>query len=139
MENKETYEQQLTDQAKKILCEINQIWENLLQEPKGRYIPPFFYPLAPSQINYWNNIEKLDNLLIDLNNENISYLSIPFIEFRHTMHKECSYVRDFTPNKRRKESDNNNKLIELMNDANSHIKRDLYSIIKLSQFVSNNK
>ena len=38
MENKKTQDQQLTDQAKKLLCEINQVWKSLQQEPKGRYV-----------------------------------------------------------------------------------------------------
>ena len=139
MENKKTQDQKLTTQAKKLLCEINEIWKSLQQEPKGKYTPASFHPSAPCQINYWNNIEKLDKLLINLNNENLTDLDIPFFEFRHTMNKECSYVKDFTPNKKHKESVNNEKLIRLMNEANSHISRDLYSILELSQSINNNK
>ncbi len=137
MENKKTQDQKLTTQAKKLLCEINEIWKKLQQEPKGKYAPGY-YPLPPCQMNYWKNIEKLDKLLIDLNNEKISDLHIPFVEFRHTMNKECFYVKEFTPNKKRKENVNNEELIKLMNDANGHISRDLYSILELSQSVSDN-
>ncbi len=138
MKNKKTQDQQLTDQAKKLLCEINQVWKSLQQEPKGRYVSGY-HLLPPSQTNYWNNIEKLNKLLIDLDNEKILDLPIPFFEFRHTMNKECSYVKDFTPNKKHKESVNNEELIRLMNEANNHISRDLYSILELSQSISNNK
>ena len=125
---------QLTNSAKELLCQINEVWEQLQAEPNGSYAHGFIH-LPPCSVSYWNNLEKLDSLLVELSQEKIEGLSIPFHEFRHTMNKEGSYVKDFTPNKRRKQDTTNNELRKLMNDSNSHIGRDLYSIFKLSKSI----
>ena len=124
----------LTNRAKELLCKINEVWEQLQEEPQGKTKLGFVH-LPPCSVSYWNNLEKLDSLLVELSQENIEGLSIPFHEFRHTMNKEGSYVKDFTPNKRRKQDTTNNELRKLMNDSNSHIGRDLYSIFKLSKSI----
>ena len=124
----------LTNRAKELLCKINEVWEQLQEEPQGKTKLGFIH-LPPCSVSYWNNLEKLDSLLVELSQENIEGLSIPFHEFRHTMNKEGSYVKDFTPNKRRKQDTTNNELRKLMNDSNSHIGRDLYSIFKLSKSI----
>ena len=124
----------LTNRAKELLCKINEMWEQLQEEPQGKTKLGFIH-LPPCSVSYWNNLEKLDSLLVELSQEKIEGLSIPFHEFRHTMNKEGSYVKDFTPNKRRKQDTTNNELRKLMNDSNSHIGRDLYSIFKLSKSI----
>ena len=124
----------LTNRAKELLCKINEVWEQLQEEPQGKTKLGFIH-LPPCSVSYWNNLEKLDSLLVELSQEKIEGLSIPFHEFRHTMNKEGSYVKDFTPNKRRKQDTTNNELRKLMNDSNSHIGRDLYSIFKLSKSI----
>ena len=124
----------LTNRAKELLCKINEVWEQLQEEPQGKTKLGFIH-LPPCSVSYWNNLEKLDSLLVEFSQEKIEGLSIPFHEFRHTMNKEGSYVKDFTPNKRRKQDTTNNELRKLMNDSNSHIGRDLYSIFKLSKSI----
>ena len=126
----------LTNRAKELLCKINEVWELLQAEPNGSYAPGFIH-LSPCSVSYWNNLEKLDSLLVELSQEKIEGLSIPFHEFRHTMNKEGSYVKDFTPHKGKKQNATNNELKKLMNDSNSHIGRDLYSIFKLSKSIVN--
>ena len=126
----------LTNRAKELLCKINEVWEQLQEEPQGKTKLGFVH-LPPCSVSYWNNLDKLDSLLVELSQENIEGLSIPFHEFRHTMNKEGSYVKDFTPNKRRKQDTTNNELRKLMNDSNSHIGRDLYSIFELSKSIVN--
>lgn len=125
---------ELTEKSKELLCKINKVWEKLQQEPKGSYAPRFV-PLPPCQMRYWHNLEQLDELLVELNGEGIS---IPFFEFRHTMNKEGAFVRDFTYNSKCSRSSNESKLTSLMNKANGHIKRDLFSILMLSQSVVTN-
>ena len=125
---------ELTEKAKELLRKINEVWKKLQQEPKGSYAPGFL-PLPPCKMTYWRNLEKLDELLVELNGEGIS---IPFFEFRHTMNKEGAFVRDFTYNSRCSQSSNESKLTSLMNKANGHIKRDLFSILTLSQSVVTN-
>lgn len=126
----------LTNRAKELLCKINEVWEQLQEEPQGKTKLGFIH-LPPCSVSYWNNLEKLDSLLVELSQEKIEGLSIPFHEFRHTMNKEGSYVKDFTPNKRRKQDTTNNELRKLMNNSNSHIGRDLYSIFELSKSIVN--
>ena len=126
----------LTNHAKELLCKINEVWELLQAEPNGSYAQGFIH-LSPCSVSYWNNLEKLDSLLVELSQEKIEGLSIPFHEFRHTMNKEGSYVKDFTPHKGKKQNATNNELKKLMNDSNSHIGRDLYSIFKLSKSIVN--
>ena len=133
----ESTQTQLTNRAKELLCKINEVWEQLQEEPKGRYKLGFIH-LPPCSIGYWKNREKLDDLLVKLSQENIEGLSIPFYEFRHTMNQEGSYVRDFTPNKGKTQNATNDELKKLMNDSNSHIGRDLYSIFQLSKSIVDN-
>ena len=133
-ESIESAQIQLTNCAKELLCQINEVWEQLQAEPNGSYAHRFIH-LPPCSVSYWNNLEKLDSLLVELSQENIEGLFIPFHEFRHTMNKEGSYVRDFTPNKGKKQNATNNELKKLMDDSNSHIGRDLYSIFKLSKSI----
>ena len=139
MEEETTFEQeelsQLSDKTKELLCQINGVWENMLQEPKGTYTSNFI-PLPPNAMSYWRSLEKMEQLLVDLDSE--GELSAPLFEFRHTAEKEGSYVRDFTFDSKRSKSQNENELSRLMTKANSQVKLDLYSILKLSQSVIHN-
>lgn len=136
-ESIESAQIQLTNCAKELLCQINEVWEQLQAEPNGSFAHGFIH-LPPCSVSYWNNLEKLESLLVELSQENIEGLSVPFYEFRHTKNKEGSYVRDFTPNKGMKKNATNNELKKLMDDSNSHIGRDLYSIFKLSKSIVDN-
>ena len=117
---------QLSDEAKRLLDDINDVWKELQQEPNGTCTPSGIY-LSPCNTTYYSNLNKLGELLEKLKS-NLPFSIIDSInEFNHTKNKEGSYVKKFQGEE--------SELVGYMKDINGHIYRDLYSIFQLNDSI----
>lgn len=120
---------QLSDEAKRLLDDINDVWKELQQEPNGTCTPGGIY-LSPCNTTYYSNLNKLGGLLEKLNT-NLPFSIIDSInEFYHTKNKEGSYLKNY----HNKEKD----LVDCMCNINGHINRDLYTIFHLNDNIQEN-
>ena len=110
---------------------IKKLYQQLIDEEKGRYTAGYMNTLPPNGLLYYNTAKELFAYAIKLSEINDMY---QIYELTHTMEKEVIYVRDFQyeyeKDAKMPKTNSINKMVRLMKDATGHIYRDFVAMLK---------
>lgn len=120
----------MNEEEKKCLLEIDNIYNELTEEPSGKWNGSFL--LKPSGYNYCRNAERLKEKVFELYNEfKPDYLSEHELgAIAHTCDKEVSFV-DYHYNlaiKGNAEKKRNTEFLDSIHKANQQINLDLFPL-----------
>ena len=78
--------------TQEIIEKINNLYQQLIEAEKGKYVAGYMYFLPPDGSSYYNTAVELFRYAKELSKINDKY---QIYELAHTMGKEVEFVRDF--------------------------------------------